>query len=509
MSGFEQTPKDKRNARAESWWLLAFGCLWALGLGLCGQSPIARADTRAVGAPSASAEAMSDAGPDAADEMSAGDAGPFGAPVSPIMTGAAAQLPALPRGAHGLAPLVDGQPLPEADRPPGALPNDHGPSLVIFPAQDITIRFNHARHVKELGLTCTTCHEKTRTSHAAAESMLPKATRCDACHSSDHRDLTRVRADPKEQISRCAFCHVGYSAADGNRVAAMSLPKPNLRFDHAIHGARNIGCAQCHGAVENLELATRDQLPRMRGCFNCHQAPSPAAGRARSDCRNCHLSDPSGMIQVSFNSGSLSPPSWLHDAAHGPDWIERHKLIAGNDSRFCANCHSEKYCADCHDGRVRPRRVHPNDWLDMHPVAAQQNQQKCTSCHREQSFCLTCHQRAGITMSGPFADAAGRGRFHPPKSEWTDGPRTPRHHAWEAERNISACVSCHVERDCAICHATAAAGGRGTGIAPASGQGTDPHPVGFQSRCASALRQNARPCLVCHLPTDPNLQSCR
>jgi hypothetical protein len=504
--------QNRASSRRESLWLLAFGCLSALGLALCGQGPVAHADGAAVPALSASPDSVTDAGPtsagaDAEEQALTSDAGPFG---SAATAPAAPALPASSRMAHGLAPLVDGQPVPETDRPPGALPNDHGPSPAIFPPQEITIRFNHTRHVKELGLTCTTCHEKTRTSHDAAESMLPKATRCDACHSSDHRDLTRVKADPKEQISQCAFCHVGYKAEDGNRVAELSIPKPNLRFDHAIHVTRNIGCAQCHGAVENLELATRDQLPRMRGCFNCHQAPSPAAGKARSDCRNCHLTDPSGLIRVNFNAGVLSPPSWLHDAGHGPDWIERHKMIAGNDSRFCANCHSEKYCTDCHDGRVRPRRIHPNDWLDMHPVAARENQQKCTSCHREQSFCLTCHQRAGITMSGPFADAAERGRFHPPKSEWTDGPRTPRHHAWEAERNISACVSCHVERDCAICHATAGAGGRGTGIAPAGGgQGTDPHPVGFQSRCASALRQNARPCLVCHLPTDPNLQSCR
>ncbi len=488
-------------APKESLWLLAFGCVMALGVALCGQSPVAHAN---IVAPSDSTTQLPDAG--SSDDASANDAGPFGTPLAPSVS---VPMPAASRLTHGLSARADGQPVPEWDRPPGALPNDNGPSPVIFPPQDITIRFNHQRHVKALGMSCATCHEKTRTSHDAAESMLPKGTRCDACHGSDHRDLTRVRPDPKEQMGQCAFCHMGYSSSAGNRVAVLSLPKPNLRFDHARHVTRNIGCQQCHGAVENLELATRDQLPRMRGCFNCHQAPASSAGRARSDCRTCHLTDPSGMVKVSFDAGTLAPPSWLHDAGHGPDWIERHKQVAGNDSRFCANCHSEKYCTDCHDGRVRPRRIHPNDWLDMHPVAARENQQKCTSCHREQSFCLSCHQRAGVTLSGPLSNDSQRGRFHPPKAEWTDGPRTPRHHAWEAERNISACVSCHVERDCAICHATAAMGGRGSGYPAGPGQGTDPHPVGFRSRCASALRQNARPCLVCHTPDDPNLQDCR
>jgi hypothetical protein len=83
---------------------------------------------------------------------------------------------------------------------------------------------------------------------------------------------------------------------------------------------------------------------------------------------------------------------------------------------------------------------------------------------------------------------------------WSDRPRGQGHHAWEAERNISACVSCHVERDCASCHATAAVGGGGV---------ANPHPPGFSSRCGRPLRTNARPCLVCHDPADPTLGMCR
>ena len=498
----------EQQARRDSLLLLTLGCLCALVIGLCGQPPAARAN----GAPLIAATLDAGDSEDAASvsEGASSDAGPFGPVLDQASsTPATSDAPAASRLTHGLSARADGQADPEYDRPPGALPDDNGPSPAIFPAQDLTIRFNHRRHVQDLGLKCTACHGRARTSHRATDSLLPTATQCDGCHGSDHRNAMAVKPAAGAAIGQCAFCHLGYSSAHGNRVRPLSLPAPNLRFDHALHGARNIGCAQCHGAVENLELATRDQLPRMRGCFTCHQAPAPSAGRARAECRTCHLGDPSGMIKINFDSGPLLPPSWLHQAGHGPDWIERHKAIAGNDSRFCANCHAEKYCADCHDGRVRPRRVHPNDWLDMHPVTARQNQPQCASCHREQSFCLTCHQRSGVALSGPFANAAQRGRFHPSQSEWTNGPRTPAHHAWQAERNISACVSCHVERDCAICHATAAVGGRGSGY-PAGGlRGTNPHPTGFRARCASALRQNARPCLVCHAPDDPNLLDCR
>jgi hypothetical protein len=387
-------------------------------------------------------------------------------------------------------------PLAQAFRPPGSLPGDGGPSRAIFPPQILGIRFNHQRHVLELGMSCTTCHEKARTSRNAADSLLPPATRCDGCHGSDHRGTPVSAGD--SAIGACAYCHTGYREGDGTRVALQDIPPPNLRFDHAVHATRGIGCARCHGAVERTTLATADQLPRMRGCFDCHVSELKRPGVPSRACTTCHLAERGTLLKTQFASGELLPPAWLRDSEHGPDWIERHKHVAGNDSRFCANCHTERSCSACHDGQVRPRRVHPNDFLSMHSVAARQNQPACTSCHQQQSFCLSCHQRSGVTLTAPLATK--RGRFHPPQSLWTDGARGPGHHAWEAQRNLNACVSCHVERDCTTCHATAAVGGRGL---------ASPHPAGFAGRCGRALRQNPRPCLVCHDESDPNLARCR
>jgi hypothetical protein len=366
-------------------------------------------------------------------------------------------------------------------------------------------------------------------SQKSADSLLPPATRCDGCHGTNHRNLSAVTTDEPRALGQCNFCHVGYDPKRPSIVARMVVPKPNLRFDHQKHvTGQRMPCARCHGKVEELTLATRDQLPRMKECVTCHvlgsgdgtggmaalgakAAPGSKAAKARASgaCTTCHLSEPNGMLTTAFKSGKLLPPPWLHDAGHGADFIERHKLIAGDDSRFCANCHQPRFCVGCHDGNVRPRRIHPNDFLSQHTMAARQDNPRCTTCHQQQSFCLTCHQRAGVTMSGPVGNFTSRGRFHPPKSVWTDAPRTSAHHAWEAERNLNACVSCHQERDCAICHATRNVGGRGPSIGGGGGQGVNPHPAGFGGRCQQALRQNPRPCLTCHLPNDQDLQRCR
>jgi len=400
----------------------------------------------------------------------------------------------------GLTPLPGDQKVPTRLLPPGSFDDDPGPSDVIFPSQDLTLRFNHKLHVQGLHQGCTSCHAGAATSNSASDEIVPKGVACDRCHRSDHSDLHAVKAGPDES-GRCAYCHVGYKDGDGNRVADFVIPRPNMVFSHQKHAVRNIGCPQCHGAVQELELATRDQMPRMRGCFRCHQMPDALSrGDAKAACDTCHVRAPAsqgGVIRSVFASGKLLPPRWLHNAEHGPDFVERHKTVAGADSQFCANCHKEDFCTDCHDGRVRPRQVHPNDYLSMHPVEARMEMQRCQSCHREQSFCVTCHLRAGVGESSPAA-VKSAARFHPPQAIWSSPVRGPGHHAFEAQRNLSACVSCHVERDCVACH-----GGAGIGA------GFDIHPAGFVSGCGMQLRRNPRPCLVCHQPGDAALSQCR
>lgn len=400
----------------------------------------------------------------------------------------------------GLAPLANDARVPLKWLPPGAFEPDTGPSTAVFPPQKLTLRFNHRFHVAEQKLECKSCHPGALTSRSVNDDLLPRPTLCDGCHGTDHSNLDAVQAGDDDS-GKCNFCHLGHQPGDGNRVARLHIPTPNMVFDHQKHAARNINCQQCHGDVQELELATRDQMPRMRGCFGCHQHPDSAArGDARSACDTCHVrggATEGGRLKTVFASGVMNPPRWLHNAQHAPDFIQRHKYVAANDSQFCANCHKEEYCTGCHDGRVRPRSIHPGDYLNMHATEARLATQRCTSCHREQSFCLQCHQRLGVTMSGPTGSREA-GRFHPPKQEWSDAPRRPGHHAFEAMRNLNACVSCHIERDCVVCH-----GGQGIG------GGFNPHGGGFAGGCASQLRRNPRPCYVCHDPGASVLQRCQ
>src|SRR5687768_15441391 len=56
--------------------------------------------------------------------------------------------------ASAVPPTAHPSAFAEYDRPPGSAPDDGGPSEVIFPPQTLTIRFNHAKHVKQLKMSC-------------------------------------------------------------------------------------------------------------------------------------------------------------------------------------------------------------------------------------------------------------------------------------------------------------------------------------------------------------------
>jgi hypothetical protein len=421
---------------------------------------------------------------------------------TPTISSAAPSASVLPAFTYtrAVSPMPSGSAVPKAWLPPGADDPDPGPSMAVFPSQRLTLRMSHKVHALQMKMPCVRCHAAAATSTKSADWLLPtKHEACTACHSIDEASPGK-KDDPG---ARCDFCHLGAvstfaGGAWSTTVVRLQIPTANLKMSHKAHADGGVTCQQCHGEVQNLELATRDQMPRMKGCLTCHTAGGTA--KAKTDCVTCHVTDKTGItLQTMFPSGTLMPPKWLKNASHGADWDERHKRVAGLDSAFCGNCHREQTCTDCHDGKVRPRSVHPNDWLNMHEVSARMDAPKCTSCHSTSGFCVPCHTRVGVGGASP--SGVKTSSFHPPN--WATSRRMPGDHSFEAQKNITACVSCHVERDCVTCHATKGVGGAGVGGA------SGPHGPSFLAKCDIMYAKNPRPCFVCHTPDDRNLARCR
>ena len=49
-------------------------------------------------------------------------------------------------------------------------------------------------------------------------------------------------------------------------------------FDHSVHVAQGVGCATCHGPVDQMPLAWREETLHMEWCLECHREPERFVG---------------------------------------------------------------------------------------------------------------------------------------------------------------------------------------------------------------------------------------
>jgi len=366
-------------------------------------------------------------------------------------------------------------------------------SLAIYPAQELPLRFDHGQHLAD-GADCLTCHDSARKSTQAADRLVPVGSAaehptCDPCH--------EIRND----AATCAQCHPGFDATVQKAPEALVLPRAELVFSHRAHFERHIACETCHEAMAQVGLATRMQLPKMKACLGCHDGTT-----APAECRTCHLRAPTGRLQLQFTSGLLRPmagnPLGLD---HGPRFEFGHGTRAKLDRSTCMQCHGESECEKCHNGTQKPLSVHPNDFIALHPIEARTGSLKCDSCHRYQSFCAACHERAGIGLSAAAFFRSRNVRIHPNYETWVNDVHSPEHHSIRASRNIQECIGCHRQEDCLPCHSVNPANGipQRLGYSP---PGVDPHPASFLDGCLHMLRNNPRPCQLCHAAGSKELQ---
>lgn len=146
--------------------------------------------------------------------------------------------------------------------------------VALRPTQHVAqpIQFNHQKHVKVVGLECSTCHEHYSTGE---HSGLPSLTLCQSCHaealtdSREEQKLLKLAAGEPQTPFRKLF----------------RLEK-HVRYSHSRHVAiGGIACETCHGAIADTTTPPTAPLVRitMDTCTECH-----AERGVKTDCTHCH-----------------------------------------------------------------------------------------------------------------------------------------------------------------------------------------------------------------------------
>jgi hypothetical protein len=211
-----------------------------------------------------------------------------------------------------------------------------------------------------------------------------------------------------------------------------------------------------------------------------------------------------------FAEGRLAPSGAIRGDDHTETFRRDHANVARADERYCLNCHRRDECLSCHNGVVKPFDFHGNDYVSIHPVDARRDSIRCQACHRLQTFCIGCHQRTGVALDvpggTPTKPTTSALQFHPPGWTTQQFQLNPDHHAWQAMRNIRACVSCHREQSCLECHSNFSSGSPGLKMF-----GVSPHPLSWATsgKCQALASRNKRVCLKCHALTETDHLACR
>jgi hypothetical protein len=122
-----------------------------------------------------------------------------------------------------------------------------------------TVPFSHDHHVSGLGIDCRYCHTGVETSSFAG---IPPTATCYNCHKIIWKDAPML--EPVRESFRTGKPLVW------NRVH--DLPD-FVYFDHSIHVAKGVGCASCHGRIDQMKLVRQDQSLQMAWCLDCHRNP--------------------------------------------------------------------------------------------------------------------------------------------------------------------------------------------------------------------------------------------
>ena len=195
---------------------------------------------------------------------------------------------------------------------------------------DQPIDYSHKFHVGTLGLDCRYCHSFIETSH---EANIPSTEKCMNCHDN-------IEKESKELDKLKASWGTDGDGPPIEWVKVHMLPD-YAYFNHSVHlnigqklidlngdGVWNegeeyeelgvgIGCVECHGRVDQMEVVEQVEPLSMSWCLDCHRDPYP------------HLRPISEITNMEWE-----PSGYWGDRE---EFIKAHKAV--EPSQDCSACH--------------------------------------------------------------------------------------------------------------------------------------------------------------------------
>ena len=164
------------------------------------------------------------------------------------------------------------------------------------------VPFSHKHHVTGLGLQCQYCHTTVEKSSYAG---IPPTKTCMNCHAQIWTNAALLEPVRDSWASGKSL----------NWTRVHDLPD-YVYFSHEIHVNKGLGCASCHGRVDQMPLMYAQNTLQMEWCLDCHRNPA----------KNLR---PTGQI---YNM------AWEAPAEDRPVWCSTSDVKSGTPTAQGVNC---------------------------------------------------------------------------------------------------------------------------------------------------------------------------
>jgi hypothetical protein len=183
---------------------------------------------------------------------------------------------------------------------------------------DQPVPFSHKHHVEGLGLQCQYCHTSVEKSSYAG---IPPTKTCMNCHSQIWTNAQLL--EPVRQ-----------SWATGESIQWIKVHDlPDfVYFNHEIHVNKGIGCASCHGRVDEMPLMYEQNSLQMEWCLNCHRDPGKNL-RPTSEVYNMAWAGPSTDKPVWCSATGAAGPTAQQVSCVTKDPENSNPLVAQLDTQ--------------------------------------------------------------------------------------------------------------------------------------------------------------------------------
>ncbi len=123
------------------------------------------------------------------------------------------------------------------------------------------VPYSHKLHAGDLGMDCRYCHSLVEKS---AHASIPATETCMNCHAAIYTE------SPNLVVVRESYA----TGLPVRWVRVHDLPDYTY-FDHSAHVTRGVGCVECHGRIDKMEVVYQAEPLNMGWCLDCHRNPGP------------------------------------------------------------------------------------------------------------------------------------------------------------------------------------------------------------------------------------------